>query len=149
MIELLLQAERVLTLGLLDEAERLYWLAAESDPNNAIAIVGLSRVALERGDERTALTFARKALEIDPESGMASRMRDRLEEVIAHRGEPIPTDVPEAPAARTAVSVEPIVAVEPATAAEPASPAEPALPSPPPSPPPPPRGLLRRLTRRS
>ena len=146
MIELLLQAEQVLALGLLDEAERLYWLAAEGDPNNAIAIVGLSRVALERGDERTALAFTRKALEIDPESATAGRMRDRLEEVIAHRGDPIPMDVDERPVIEPAAHAGP-----PPPPAEPVTPAE-ATPPPPvvlPPPPPPRRGLLRRLTRRS
>lgn len=93
MIELMLQAENALGLGLLDNAERIYWQAVEHDPANAIAIVGLSRVALERGDERTALGFARKALEVDPENATARRMLDRLEEVIAYRGEPIPEGV--------------------------------------------------------
>ena len=132
MIELLIQAEQLLALGLLDEAERLYSLAAEGDPNNAIAIVGLSRVALERGDERTALTLAQEALAIDPESSAAARMRDRLEEVIAWRGEEIP----------------PVGG--PGTPAEDAQGAsEPAAEGIPPSKPSPTRGLLRRLTRRS
>ena len=68
MIELLLQAERQLSVGQLDAAERLYWQAIENDPKNSIAVVGLSRVALDRGDDRTAYEFARKALEIDPEN---------------------------------------------------------------------------------
>ncbi len=146
MIELLLQAEQVLALGLLDEAERLYWLAAEGDPNNAIAIVGLSRVALERGDERTALAFARKALEIDPESATATRMRDRLEEVIDHRGDPIPDGVADPPGPAAETPTEPQVA-GPATAVPPAPAATPS-PDPLPAPPPPPRGFLRRLIRR-
>ncbi len=90
MIELMLEAEKALSLGFLDNAERIYGQAVEHDPANAIAIVGLSRVALERGDERTALGFARKALEVDPENATARRMLDRLEEVIAYRGDPIP-----------------------------------------------------------
>lgn len=139
MIELLLQAEQVLALGLLDDAERIYRVAIERDPNNPIAIVGLSRVALERGDERTALALARTALRVDPESATALRMRDRLEEVIAHRGEPIPEGVADLPGPPAAA----LLAGPPA--------ADPAAHPPPPAPVPPStvRGLLRRLTGRS
>ena len=74
MIELLLQAERSLSVGQLDAAERLYWQAIENDPRNSIAVVGLARVALDRGDDRTAYQFARKALEIDAENVAAQRL---------------------------------------------------------------------------
>ena len=94
MIETLLQAERSLTVGQLDAAERLYWQSIENDPKNSIAVVGLARVALERGDERTAYQFARKALEIDPENAAAQRLVARLDEVIAHRGEQPPSEDP-------------------------------------------------------
>ncbi len=89
MIEILLEAERDLTVGLLDAAEKLYWQAIETDPHNAIAVVGLARVALERGDERTAYTFAVQALTIDPENAIAVRLEVRLAEVLAARGEPV------------------------------------------------------------
>ncbi|MCU0483572.1 MAG: hypothetical protein MUC54_04765 [Chloroflexi bacterium] len=152
MIELLIQAEQLLGLGMLDEAERLYSLAAEGDANNAMAVVGLSRVALERGDERAALDLARRALAIDPESSAAARMRDRIEEVIAWRGEPIPPDhstaepaSPAPPAAAEPASAE-TASAEPAPPA-PASAAQPAAAST--SPKPSRGGLLRRLTRRS
>ena len=82
MIELLLQAERALSVGLLDRAETLYRQVAAADPRNSIAVVGLARVALERGDELEALELGRRALEIDPENSAAQRLVQRLEEVL-------------------------------------------------------------------
>jgi len=95
-IELMLQAERALAVGQIDQAERLYWQAVEADRRNAIAVVGLARVALERGDNRLAYTFAQGALAIDPENDAARRLVQRLAEVIAYRGETLPPD-PEGP----------------------------------------------------
>ena len=86
MIELLLQAEAALSVGLLDRAEELYRQVAGADPRNSIAVVGLARVALERSDEVGALTLARRALLIDPENNAAQRMVQRLEEVLRARG---------------------------------------------------------------
>ena len=83
MIEPLLQAERLLVLGLLDQAEELYRLTAAQDPQNSIAVVGLARVAVERGDDRLALEHARAALVIDPQNEAAIRLVARLEEVLA------------------------------------------------------------------
>jgi uncharacterized protein HemY len=90
-IEVLLQAEQALGMGLLDRAERLYRQAADADPRNAIAVVGLSRVALDRGDDAGALTLAWRALAIDPHNGVAIRLAGRLEEVITTRGEALPS----------------------------------------------------------
>ncbi|HET7677881.1 MAG TPA: tetratricopeptide repeat protein [Candidatus Limnocylindrales bacterium] len=89
MIEPLLQAERTLNMGLLDEAERLFRQVAEHDPQNAIAMVGLARVAVERGDDHGAYALSLRALEIDPENAAAARMETRLAEVLAARGEPV------------------------------------------------------------
>ena len=90
MIELLLQAERALAMGLVDQAERLYQQAATADPRNSIAVVGLARVALEREDDAEAYRQARRALVIDPENVAAARLAGRLEEVYAMRGEALP-----------------------------------------------------------
>lgn len=92
MIEALLQAERLLIHGMVDQAEQIYQRAIEQDPNNAIAVVGLARVALERGQERLAYERARDALAIDPENIAAQRLEQRLAEVFAERERP--TDPP-------------------------------------------------------
>ena len=98
MIELLIQAESALSLGLLDRAETLYRQVAAADPRNSIAVVGLARVALERRGELEALELARQALTIDAENWAAQRMVQRLEEVLAFRGMEVPAG-PAAPAA--------------------------------------------------
>ena len=89
MIELLLQADRTLTMGLVDQAERLYRQAADADPLDAIAIVGLAKVAIERGDDERAWGLAVRALEIDPENSSAIRLEARTAEILAVRGEPV------------------------------------------------------------
>jgi tetratricopeptide (TPR) repeat protein len=140
-IEQLLRAENALALGLLDQAEQIYEQTLAHDPANAIALVGLSRVALERGDERASLGFARRALSIDPENGQARRMIVRLEEVIHERGDAIPQEAPSAttrkpaPATPPAATPPPDVPPSPSAAAPEVAPKR--------------RGLLRRLTGRS
>lgn len=94
MIELLLEAERMLSVRLLDRAEALYQQVADADPRNSIAVVGLARVALEREDDLGAYLLARRALSIDPENDAARRLATRLEEVLATRGEPVADPMP-------------------------------------------------------
>jgi tetratricopeptide (TPR) repeat protein len=164
-IELLLQAERALAVGLVDQAERLYRQASEADPRNSIAVVGLARVALERGDDAAAYRLARRALEIDPENVAATRLAGRLEEVYAHRGVPLPEAAP-SPEPSDGPAPSPAPPVEPGGAASPPAPSSPAASSTAPSPaatssharspepgpraaePPGGRGLLDRLLRR-
>lgn len=110
MIEILLQAERAMSVGLLDQAERLYRQAAASDPRNSIAVVGLARVAIERGDDRTAYGLGLRALGIDPENEAARRLVDRLGEVMRHRGETVPDAAPAVPGAEGLESSEPAAA---------------------------------------
>ena len=96
MIELLIEAERALSFGLLDRAEQLYRQVATNDPKNAIAVVGLARVALERGDDLGAYLHGRKAIAIEPENESARRLVERLEEVMRTRGDDVP-ELPEIP----------------------------------------------------
>jgi len=143
-IEQLLRAENALALGLLDQAEKIYEQTLAHDPANAIALVGLSRVALERGDERASLGFARRALSIDPENGQAGRMIDRLEEVIHERGDAIPQEAPSMPLPTT--TPMPPMPTPPA-ATPPGVPQSPSAAAPDVASKR--RGLLRRLTGRS
>jgi tetratricopeptide (TPR) repeat protein len=101
MIEMMLEAERALAVGLLDQAEKLYAQVVAADPRNAIAVVGLSRVALERDDQRGAYTYAKQALVLDPDNPMASHMARRMAEIMAGRGE-VPPDDPVTPGASPA-----------------------------------------------
>lgn len=147
MIELLLQAERALAVGLLDQAERLYDQAADADPRNAIAIVGKARIAVERGNDAEALALARRALEIDPENAAARRLADRLVEVMAHRGETVPAaaDTLATPAPATGSAPAAPAPAAPALASTAPSTDDPAASEPPRGRRP---GLLRRLLRR-
>ena len=89
MIERLLQAERAMAVGLVDQAEAIYRQLADTDPRNAVAVVGLARVALERRQDRLAYDLTVRALEIDPQDVAALRMEARLSEVLAARGDPV------------------------------------------------------------
>lgn len=147
MIEILLQARQAMTVGLLDQAERLYWQAIEADPQNAMAVVGLAEVALERHDEPTAHLFAAKALELDPENVAGQRLASRTAEILQERGDPVPAVVTPLPARPQAARVDSAAPVAPAPVA-PAAPAQPVAPaSEAPAPLASPRrpGLLRRL----
>lgn len=130
MIELLLEAERALSFGRVDRAEQLYRQVADADPHNSIAVVGLARVALERGDDRAAYLEARRALAIDPENDAARRLVTRLEEVLATRGEPVADPLPAADRAPVAATREPVAPAPEPPAPEASGPSAPAAPEP-------------------
>ena len=117
MIERLLDAERAMSFGQIDQAEEIYEQVSTSDPKNSIAVVGLARVALERGDELGAYLLARRALGIDPENDAARRMAVRLEEVLATRGRPVDDPLPAGALERVVSEAAP--ASEPAPAPSP------------------------------
>jgi hypothetical protein len=89
-IEMLLQADRLLTMDMVEQADAIYRRVAEQDPRNAIAVVGMARCALARGEDHEAYRLAARALDIDPENDMARRMTLRMAEVLTYRGETLP-----------------------------------------------------------
>ncbi len=97
MIELLLAADRLLAEGSLERAERIYGQIAESDPRNAMAVVGLARVAVARGQVAEAGDAVRRALEIDPDDALARQLEAELAEraPLATAGHPRPMAAPD------------------------------------------------------
>lgn len=79
MIERLLAADGALARDELDHAERLFGQVADADPRNAIALVGLARIASRRGDRDGARGHLDRALEIDPDEAAARRLLDELD----------------------------------------------------------------------
>lgn len=78
-IERLLEAARAFDAGRLDQAERIYRQVAQVDPRSSIALVGLARVALQRGGEDGAVEgrrLAEAALVVDPDNAAARRLLD-------------------------------------------------------------------------
>jgi len=80
-----LQADRLLTYGLYEQAEKLYAEVLAAEPENVEAALGLAHVALEQGDEAVAHERARRAVEINPRYDDAVRLEQRLAEIIAAR----------------------------------------------------------------
>jgi len=80
-----IQADRLLTYGLLDHAEKLYEEVLAVEPDNVEAAFGLARVALERGDEQLAYERVKRAVKIKPNFDDAVRLEKRLSEIIAAR----------------------------------------------------------------
>lgn len=78
MIERLLAAERALADGRIEVADQLFSQVAAADPRNAIAITGLAKVALRRGDLAGAREQLARALEVDPEDAAAQTLARAL-----------------------------------------------------------------------
>ena len=78
MIVRLLAADAALERGELDIADRLFTQVAGADPRNAIAVVGLARVAMRRESRAEAAELARRALDIDPDEAAAHRLLAEL-----------------------------------------------------------------------
>jgi len=74
-------------MGLVDQADAIYRGLVASDPQNALAVAGMARVEIERGNDREAHRLAVQALAIDPDNGVARRLEARLYEVLTTRGE--------------------------------------------------------------
>jgi hypothetical protein len=108
MIELMLEAERAMGIGLLDNAERMYSKVVAVDPRNSIAWTGLARVALEREDQLGAYLYARRAIALDPQNPVASHLARRMAEQFRMRGEEAPADL--APVVESAPSDAPSTA---------------------------------------
>lgn len=106
MIERLLAGDAALDRDELEAADRLFAQVAEADPRNAIAVVGLARVAVRRGEGERARALANRALAMDPDEAAASRLIAELDR------QPML-----APAAAVAAEAERVIAPE--RAAEP------------------------------
>ena len=87
--ERLLQADRLLIVGLIDQAQRIYREVAAAEPRNLQALVGLANCQVEQGDLRGGYRLALQVLEIDRMNSVALRMEARLSEILATRGEPV------------------------------------------------------------
>jgi tetratricopeptide (TPR) repeat protein len=74
MIERLLAAEAMLERGELESAGRLFAQVAEADARNAIAVVGLARIASLEGRFADAHELLDRALSIDPAEAAARRL---------------------------------------------------------------------------
>lgn len=85
--ERLLQADRLLIVGLVDRAADAYHVVLAGEPDNAQAIIGLANCEIERGNDRGAYDLAVRALRLDRGNGVARRMEERLAEVLATRGQ--------------------------------------------------------------
>jgi tetratricopeptide (TPR) repeat protein len=96
MIERLLAADAALERDDLATAEKLFGQVAEADPRNAIAAVGLGRVAAGRDDADGARTWFRRALEIDPDEAAARRLLDALNREVPEAAVAPPMPAPSA-----------------------------------------------------
>ena len=97
MIERLLAADAALAAGELEAASRLFAQVAEADPRNAIAVVGLARIAIRDGRTDDARGLLARALDIDPDEAAAQRL---VRELYVSAHSPVPEPPPAASAPR-------------------------------------------------
>jgi Flp pilus assembly protein TadD len=116
MIERLLAAESALAHGELEAAGRLFGQIAEADPRNAIAVVGLARIATREGRDDEARALLGRALEIDPDEAAGRRLLDELD---ARARASLPTAAPATAAPTPAAPLLPTPAAEPAAPGRP------------------------------
>lgn len=89
MNERLLQADRLLIVGLIDQAGRIYRDVLDVEPRNSQALIGLANCEVEQGNLLAGYEFALRVLEVDRTNSVALRMEARLSEILATRGEPV------------------------------------------------------------
>lgn len=89
MNDLLLQADRLLIVGMVEQAAAIYRRVIEAEPRSSQALVGLANCEVERGDLRGGYELALEALAVDRSNNVALRMEARLSEILATRGEPV------------------------------------------------------------
>lgn len=94
MIERLLAADEALAREDLETAAKLFGQVAEADPRNAIAAVGLGRVAAGRDDAQEARMWFLRALEIDPDEAAAKRLLAALERELTQAAMAVSPAVP-------------------------------------------------------
>lgn len=109
MIERLLAADAALDRDDLDLADKLFQQVVEADPRNAIAVVGLGRVAQARGDLDDARALMARALEIDPDEAAAQR---HLAEMTGGAAAPLTHDAPPPAAPPAAPAPAPEIAAQ-------------------------------------
>ena len=91
---------------MLDTAGRLFAQVAQADPRNAIALVGLAKVALREDRIDDARELVEQALAIDPDEAAAQRL---LREVYAEvRPAPEPARAPAPPDLEPAAAPPPM-----------------------------------------
>jgi thioredoxin-like negative regulator of GroEL len=88
-MERLLQADRLLIVGLVPQAAAIYQAILQAEPRNPAALIGLANCTVEEGDFRGGYALALRALEVDRTNNVALRLEARLSEVLAVRGEPV------------------------------------------------------------
>jgi thioredoxin-like negative regulator of GroEL len=124
MIERLLAADAALAEGELAAASRLFAQVAEADPRNAIAVVGLARIAMREGRTEEARGLLARALDIDPEEAAAQRL---IRELSVSTPAPVPTLEP-ARASEASLAPAAPLASEPVPAPAPVPPPPPVAP---------------------